>query len=1246
MEFLDDTPLDKAIKKQLFDVYDDNDYKRQRKVNKIRRMIKSHIKNFGGDRLFVIFELRDPLDPDNTVERMVVKYSDEAFNMYMNMINDPKNAWDYWNFADEENRISSDDAREVIEKLRPKDKRTRYLFPYSIGYFDFDHPNYDSRLTDREKEAWDRWFGTYRERERVGRFMKYGLDKEKLKTATGPGANFIRSLENVDFLEKELQIPWFSKYEDPIKEENEGLDPIKYDIYRVPCLLYAIKGQVDEETYREIESSKKIMGSGSKIAFVNRILKERGYSTTVYRICDKGENFYINNDKYNKDSTKEVKLMFWKDHWMKYYEVNLGTKTKPVCFIRVLEFLFREGLLYPYNIYEMAQKFGCYSFDSMLKMKEEEVLALIKERYPNGYEFKEGEDWDEPDYSDPKRQPLAVYFADFEASTDEKYHRPYLVAYQGFHYEGKGFDRPLLGYDNPKCEWLDRCGKNMLDQILIDYKALIHEKYHRDYNIKRDPPPRIYFFNLKYDFTFLCEYLTEVERIMKGNSLYSLKGTYKDHTGEKIIMEFWDAYPIFQSTLARAGNDYLTPEEKKTIKKEAYPYKLYTYEFFNSFGENYYVPAYLAKQVMEEDKYNEFIETLKETLVDDDDDEIRSSDIARESKVLIEGEVKTQYEFNWKKYAEFYCCQDVRILARVMNNMGGLLKAEGLEGIHGTPPFSLDLIKYRTASSLSYTYFMQTCLFNKEEEDWVPKFKFVFPKNILRYIIQKSIRGGRVMCRDNRKWYFMAHHLGEYLLDYDAVSLYPSAMFRLWISEGVPKLIKGDFNTRDFLDRFCTPEDDENRDKKYTDGVVHITWVNTKIKRHFPLLCIKDKKTKLNNYRNYENEEVDTWVNAIDLYNLIDFQEGEFKWDMAVVWNGPKHFEIRKSIKDLFEFRKANHGKGVEHPIQNVAKVMMNSIYGKSVLKTADKIKYLVDMWKWRKQADGHWERYNYWLEYLRANMYRIAAFTISDKEDKVEVTLYNRDLSHSFNIFGSDVLAMSKRIIGRVMALAEDLENENPGMGPCLFYTDTDSMHIRADMLEKLEERYREKYGVEIKGSELGQFHIDFDAPRNFKKGEKVLGAQESYFIMKKVYADKLIGDQESVGYHMRMKGIPSNVYNYEHYKHIYDEEVVEFDLLSKGKPSFYYEKGRVACRPKMLRRIGTREAKEKEKEDIKEGMQAVNNFLKVVNKRKREEGVSESEIETEDEEYEFKLPRIEEDTTQKLNRSFSQHDLMSEEY
>ena len=82
------------------------------------------------------------------------------------------------------------------------------------------------------------------------------------------------------------------------------------------------------------------------------------------------------------------------------------------------------------------------------------------------------------------------------------------------------------------------------------------------------------------------------------------------------------------------------------------------------------------------------------------------------------------------------------------------------------------------------------------------------------------------------------------------------------------------------------------------------------------------------------------------------------------------------------------------------------------------------------------------------------------------------------------------------------------------------------------------------------------------------------------------------------------------------------------------------------MLRRIGTREAKEKEKEDIKEGMQAVNNFLKVVNKRKREEGVSESEIETEDEEYEFKLPRIEEDTTQKLNRSFSQHDLMSEEY
>lgn len=45
--------------------------------------------------------------------------------------------------------------------------------------------------------------------------------------------------------------------------------------------------------------------------------------------------------------------------------------------------------------------------------------------------------------------------------------------------------------------------------------------------------------------------------------------------------------------------------------------------------------------------------------------------------------------------------------------------------------------------------------------------------------------------------------------------------------------------------------------------------------RHFPLLCIKDPKTKINDYQNFHGT-VDTWVNAIDLFNLIEYQNATF----------------------------------------------------------------------------------------------------------------------------------------------------------------------------------------------------------------------------------------------------------------------------------------------------------------------------------------------------------------------------------
>ena len=46
---------------------------------------------------------------------------------------------------------------------------------------------------------------------------------------------------------------------------------------------------------------------------------------------------------------------------------------------------------------------------------------------------------------------------------------------------------------------------------------------------------------------------------------------------------------------------------------------------------------------------------------------------------------------------------------------------------------------------------------------------------------------------------------------------------------------------------------------------------------------------------------------------------------------------------------------------------------------------------------------------------------------------------------------------------------------GVKIYYQDTDSIHLNYGDVDKTENRYNEKYGSELVGEELGNFHIDF---------------------------------------------------------------------------------------------------------------------------------------------------------------------------
>ena len=83
--------------------------------------------------------------------------------------------------------------------------------------------------------------------------------------------------------------------------------------------------------------------------------------------------------------------------------------------------------------------------------------------------------------------------------------------------------------------------------------------------------------------------------------------------------------------------------------------------------------------------------------------------------------------------------------------------------------------------------------------------------------------------------------------------------------------------------------------------------------------------------------------------------------------------------------------------------------------------------------------------------------------------TYKSLDESYSSPHLGSQILSYSKRLMNRAICLAHKHEMN-------IYYTDTDSIHIDEDAVQPLADIYKQKYGKDLIGKNLGQFHCDFD--------------------------------------------------------------------------------------------------------------------------------------------------------------------------
>jgi len=432
-------------------------------------------------------------------------------------------------------------------------------------------------------------------------------------------------------------------------------------------------------------------------------------------------------------------------------------------------------------------------------------------------------------------------------------------------------------------------------------------------------------------------------------------------------------------------------------------------------------------------------------------------------------------------------------------------------------------LDYITISSLSYDYITRHCL---------EKIKNLYSVGgHVKEFMSRAIFRGRCMGAWNKKWKITNRKIG----DFDAVSLYPSAIFRLYLATGKPNVInKKSVDSDDIIDNDISDFKKYDKaakkitklyrtlEKKATNYIVEVEI--TKINNKYPFPGVVAKTSNGNEYVNNHTHpefskdsdevkakniglkysETGNIINVysqIELQDLVNFYGVEFKILKGYYYTGERDYTIQDTIKKLFELRKLL--KSRNNPLQEIIKLMMNSCYGKSIQRTIE----TTSKFKTQNEIDA----------YVIKNYNKIDEI-ITIEENKLYEVKQRNEIDKQFSLvpFGVNILAMSKRIMNEVMCLAYD---NNIG----IYYQDTDSMHIENDKISLLEKLFEDKYDRKLIGKNLGQFCSDFERIKNKISGP--IPWSECLIVLgKKAYYDELHDKFGNTGEHVRLKGIRPN--------------------------------------------------------------------------------------------------------------------------
>jgi len=669
------------------------------------------------------------------------------------------------------------------------------------------------------------------------------------------------------------------------------------------------------------------------------------------------------------------------------------------------------------------------------------------------------------EYRDPKKfekDCMETFYFDFETTTRRS--------------DGKDtIHKPYCVYTDHHRDGFfgEDCGKQLLNNIVLHYGMPCETLENmEDYNMlnakDRKPIPfvRLIAHNSGYDFRFLLKYLSRVDTIEKGNGL--MTATARFYVGGRVVcIEIKDSLKMINMPLGKFSGSF-----GLDVKKEIMPYDLYTEENV----VDTWVDINTCLSFVKDDERKEYLENCERW------------------NCIEDGKI------NILDYAGEYCYMDCITLKQGYEKFGKLVK-EAIDE---------DITDYISLASMAHNYLVREGCYKG----------VLAMAGVPRAFIQKCVVGGRTMCAENKK---SIETTGKRISDFDAVSLYPSAMARMpGFLKGKPKVIT-----------------DWDHVKENADGYFVCVRVKS-IKKQYKFPCVSLMTE--GGIRNFTNDLVGEvlYLDKVGMEDFIHYHDAEVDFINGYYYNKGHNDTICKVIQYLFEQRLKF--KEQKNPIQMVFKELMNSSYGKSYLKPIDSDSHYIPADKFDKFMDRN---YNYIMEAVKL---------ANGKYYKVKVL---KPIDEHFNNVhvGVEILSMSKRIMFEVMTLAEDLDIS-------MYYTDTDSIHIDSDKIGILATKFHEKHGRELIGNQMGQFHTDFD----MDGADGDIHAVESIFLGKKCYVDKLEAEDKDgnkiYDYHIRMKGVPADCIKYKAdqeyngdivrlYKDLYDGKELTFNLLAV-RPKF----------------------------------------------------------------------------------------------